>query len=193
MTETWLTTNFSSSEIFLPRYTIIRAERTVNISSSWHGGVLIGISSEFNFTGHDLSQFPSTFSESFLWVSITIQDSDFNICCLYKLPADSKYRITKNEPNDLFQLISITKPHQISYIVGDLNLPNMDWESLGSPDEYENKIAQSFSLLYWTQLIDFLTVGKNTLDVVITNSPELVICLKISEAFNRFVSTDNRY
>ena len=37
-------------------------------------------------------------------------------------------------------------------------------------------------------------MGKNTLDVVITNSPESVISLKISEAFkNHFVSTDNRY
>ena len=70
----------------------------------------------------------------------------------------------------------------------------MDWESLSSPDEYEDKIAQTFSSLIWTQLIDFPTVGKNTLDVVFTNSPESVISLKISEAFkNHFASTGNRY
>ena len=55
VTETWLISNFSSPEIFLPRHTIIRAERTVNNSSSRHGGVFIGISSEFNFTVNDLS------------------------------------------------------------------------------------------------------------------------------------------
>ena len=145
VTETWLTSNFSSSEIFLPRYTIIGAERTANNSSSRHGGVLIGISSEFNFTVHDSSQFPSAISESFLWVSLRIQDSERNICCLYNPPANSKYRIPQNELNDLFQHISNTKPHQPCYIVGDLNLPNMDWESLSSPDEYEDKIAQTFS------------------------------------------------
>ena len=194
MTETWLTSNFSSSEIFLPRYTIIRAECTSNNSSSRHGGVLIGISSEFNFTVHDLSQFPSTISESFLWVSIRIQDSERNICCLYNPPANSKYRIPQNELNDVFQYISNTKPYQPCYIVGDLNLPNMDWESLSSPDEYEDKIAQTFSFSNWTQLIDFPSVGKNTLDVVITNSPESVISLEISEAFkNHFASTGNRY
>ena len=140
VTETWLTSNFSSSEIFLPRYTITQAERTAN-NSSRHGGVLIGISSEFNFKVHDLSQFPSTISESFLWVSIRIQDSERNICCLYNPPANSKYRIPQSELNDFFQHISNTKPHQSCYVVGDLNLPNMDWESLSSPDEYEDKIA----------------------------------------------------
>ena len=90
--------------------------------------------------------------------------------------------------------MSNTKPHQPCYIVADLNLPNMDWESLSSPHDYEDKTAQTFSVLNWTQLIDFPTVGKNTLDVVITNSPESVISLEISEAFkNHFVSTDNRY
>ena len=70
----------------------------------------------------------------------------------------------------------------------------MEWESLSSPDEYEDKIAQSFSFLNWTQLIDFPTVGNNTLDVVITNSLESVVSLEISEAFkNHFVSIDNRY
>ena len=59
----------------------------------------------------------------------------------------------------------------------------MDWESLSSPDEYEDKIAQTFSVLNWTQLIDYPTVGKNTLDVVITNSPESIISLEYSEAF----------
>ena len=118
--------------------------------------------------------FPSTISESILWVSITIQDSEINICCLYNPPANSKYCISQSELNDLFQHISNTKPHQPCYIVGDLNLPNMDWESLSSPDDYENKIAQTFSALNWTQLIDFTTVGKNMLDVI-TNSPESVI------------------
>ena len=191
---TWLTSKFFSFEISLPRYTIIRAERTVNNSSSRHGGVLIEKSSEFNFTVQDLSQFPSTFSESFLWVSITIRDIEFNICCLYNTPANSKYRIPQNELNDLFQHFSNTKPHQLCYIVGDLNLLNMDWESLSSPDEYKDKIAQTFSVLNWTQLIDLPTVGKNTLDVVMTNSPESVISLQNSEAFkNQFVSTDDRY
>ena len=70
----------------------------------------------------------------------------------------------------------------------------MDWESHSSPDEYEDKIAQTFSVLNWTQLIDFPTVGKNTLDVAITKSPESEISLEISEAFkNHFVSTNNRY
>ena len=160
VTETWLTINFSSSDTFLLRYTIKRAERTVDNSSSRHGGVLIGISSEFNFTVHDLSQFSSTISESFLWVSITIQDNELNICCLYNPPANSKCRIPQNELNDLFQQVSNTKSHQLCYIVGDLNLPNMDWESLSSPDEYEDKIAQTFSVLNWTQLIDFPTVGR---------------------------------
>ena len=69
----------------------------------------------------------------------------------------------------------------------------MDWDSLRSPDEYEDKVAQTFSVLNWTQLIDFPTVGKNTFDIVITNSPESVISLEISEGFkNHFVSTDNR-
>ena len=134
MTESWLTSNLSSSEVSLPRNKILRADCTVNNSSSRHGGPLIGISSEFNFTVHDLSQFPSTITESFFWVSLTIQDSQLNICCLYNPPANSKYRIPQNKINDFFQHISDTKPHQAFYIVGNLNLPNMDWESLSSPD-----------------------------------------------------------
>ena len=70
----------------------------------------------------------------------------------------------------------------------------MNWESLSSPDIYDDKIVQTFSVLSWTPLIDFLTVGKNTLGVVITNSPESVISLEISEVFmNHFVSTDDPY
>ena len=59
-----------------------------------------------------MSQLPSTISESIFWVSITIQDSEINICCLYNPPAKIKYRIPQNEPNDLFQRNSNTEPHQ---------------------------------------------------------------------------------
>ena len=76
------------------------------------------------------------------------------------LPTNSKYRIPQNELNDLFEPISTTKHHEPCYFVGDPKFSNMDWETLRSPNEYEDKIVQTFSVLSRTQLIDFLTVGK---------------------------------
>ena len=60
-------------------------------------------------------------------------------------------------------------------IIGDINLPHINWNILTGPDDDIHKTTLKFILEYgYSQLIDFPTRGCNLLDVLLTNVDMLI-------------------
>lgn len=65
-------------------------------------------------------------------------------------------------------------------VSGDLNLPNIPWNSIGNTTSaQELTFIELLNDHFLTQLITVPTRGKNTLDLVITSVPELVSVTEI--------------
>ena len=62
---------------------------------------------------------------------------------------------------------------------GDINLPDIDW-SIDSVVTYQyskeinETFLETFNMFTLEQIVDFLTRGSNTLQIVLTNRPNLV-------------------
>lgn len=126
----------------------------------------------------------SDFMES-VWCAISSGSEYFLFGCVYRSPNSS-------DPNNeallkLFYEIE-NSPHTNIFIVGDFNLPKIDWD-IPSVSGTGNKFARDFvevlQNLYLSQLVEEPTRMRdgqksNVLDLVITNQVDMVDCLVIS-------------
>ena len=66
-------------------------------------------------------------------------------------------------------------------LVGDLNLPRIDWTALLSPNDKTHKPFLSFVIeSSYSQLVDFPTIdsSNNVLDVILSNNPSIVTSIR---------------
>ena len=120
-----------------------------------------------------------------VWGAISSGSEYFLFGCVYRSPNSS-------DPNNeallkLFYEIE-NSPHTNIFIVGDFNLPKIDWDIPSVPGT-GNKFARDFvevlQNLYLSQLVEEPTRMRdgqksNVLDLVITNQVDMVDCLVIS-------------
>ena len=98
---------------------------------------------------------------------VGINNKSINFLLAYRSPNSS----TKNT-SDLCKLMTGMKTNSI--LVGDINLPNIDWSSNDS-DNKSSEFLNTVNDQFISQLIDFSTHNKgNTLDLILTKSPDLV-------------------
>ena len=65
-------------------------------------------------------------------------------------------------------------------IVGDLNLPQIKWNSHCCPIDHINKKIFDFVLTHgYSQLVDFPTRGNNIFDVILTDDDSIVTTVKL--------------
>ena len=95
------------------------------------------------------------------------------VCCIYNPPQDSSYRTPIDDFNNLLAFIS-NSTFDLLFIGGDINFPKTVWGTGYSSDPYEFSIVEKLHELNYSQLVDFRTTKTNTLDVLLTNRPELV-------------------
>ena len=172
-TESWLSPNVHSSEIFPPTYTAFRHNR-----GDSYGGVFIACKSIF------------------VCEEITPSTSNEIVTCRIHLKNQSTipisaYRAPKNNYEYLDTLCStissiiLANPNDIIWLGGDLNLPNIDWNSYSiSGHNYPLQLCERFIDILLdhslSQLVSFPTRKENTLDIFVTNRPSLVTkCLPI--------------
>jgi len=87
------------------------------------------------------------------------------ICLVYRPP-------NSTDMDGLANLIKNAPPNSI--LIGDFNLPGIDWES-GTATGRAREILEAAEERFFEQLVDFPTHTKgNTLDLVLTNSSEMV-------------------
>ncbi|CAH2098333.1 unnamed protein product [Euphydryas editha] len=136
ITETWLLGSIHDEELFDDRYTVWRRDRDYSLTNqSLGGGVLLGIRRDFAMVGRPEWH---TTSED-LWVTIipyTISRSSvrIHICTIYlckqNMGNTSSVQL-ENFSNNLSDIIN-SCPNDEFIIMGDFNLPHIDWDPQGN-------------------------------------------------------------
>ena len=184
LTETWLTDRLPDNFLKIPGFHLVRADRSTTHSLFPHGGCLLYVRNGNTVTGTKL------YSDGRCDLLIaTVGNYDLDIAVLY--------RPTGNVPKELFggalETISVynelTKNNLL--MLGDLNFPAkyIEWAALDS-GAAATQIGKNEST---TLLLDFVddhsmnqmvtvpTRGKEILDVIFTNSPDLITGVRIQK------------
>jgi hypothetical protein len=95
------------------------------------------------------------------------------------------YRSPNSAPGTMDILVDLVRQaDQNSVLLGDFNLPGIDWAEKGAASGQERKFLQACVESNLEQVVDFPTqVRGNILDLVLTNIPERVVevCLGCKE------------
>ena len=167
ITETWLHTETRDSlDAFkLPGYALITKDR----QGREGGGVLFYIRNELNFVVID-----NEHNES-LWLRFCDKSSNsFVLAVVYRSP-DSTFENDEHIVNDIKKARNWSKV----CILGDFNLPNIDWINMAY--QGRNSILEAFLDNYFLQLVDEPTRQNNILDLVCCNSLNFVNDIEILE------------
>lgn len=184
--ETWLNSDFSDQEILHPGYTIYRRDRH-NRSG---GGVLIAIKTcsfksvnNFEVVSDDVQHLEIVSAE----LKTDSNQTLLFVSCYRPPDADQswmdEFKTFLNYTSDKYKNVIVS---------GDLNLPNIPWNSIGNTTgAQEVTFIELLNDHFLTQLITVPTRGKNTLDLVITSVPELVSVTEILPPDQTAVFTDH--
>lgn len=142
ITETWLTENIYSAELFDPNYTVYRSDRNYEaLSCTRGGGTLIAVK-----TFSDSGKLPGCDDHSFddLWVMVRNNETTIIIGCVY-FPPNSSVQAYQNFVDTLE---SIRRKHKRAkfLIAGDFNLPTVSWvneEGLLVPSDLSSPMAET--------------------------------------------------
>lgn len=160
ITETKLTSDITNKEL-CNNYSIYRLDRTNAIGRG--GGVLIGILDTSNIQVNQIS--PSDTGE-LLAIDMSIGGFSFNFAVYYHRPAI-------NNVDDLINwCTNYSSCNQV--IVGDFNLPDIDWKTRQLKKRHNVCMHESFLTFLDTtdmdQLVNFPTHSHgNTLDLILSN------------------------
>ena len=166
--ETWLKANMSVGEVFPPGYDVYRHDR-----DDGYGGVILGIHNSLN--NHQIE-----IKTNIDFVAAKIINGKQTIIVA------SFYRPTNNDQAYMDELCHVItnlcqrNPGAAIWIAGDINLPDIHWPTMSiTSHQYTIAINEAFLQVLestgLTQMIDFPTRRDNTLDIIATNRPSLVI------------------
>ena len=100
----------------------------------------------------------------------------FYLCCIYAPPNCSEQYFT-----DIITCLHMIPPDSHLVVVGDLNLPDVDWEQLHGRLPTSNMFCESLFNLNLPQLVLEPThIHGNPLDLIITNHPDQIYNITIN-------------
>ena len=166
--ETWTNADISNAEISFPGYNLIVRKDRLDTLNGRGGGLLIyskegTIATEINTK----SQFHQ--------LGGVLLEGNIEIYGVYRSPNSSA------EENKLLNEF-VSKRRQKSLIIGDINYPNIDWESSHSNNKEELAFVDSVIGANFSQLVESPTHEKgNILDLILTNWPDLVENVEVND------------
>ena len=159
ITESWCNKEITDAHLGIPGYemqTDLRRDRE-NTAGGRGGGLLV-----YTKTGLQILKLDNNV-EFFQHCKSLVRD--VTVYLLYRPPNGPAADLTK-----LANLISQSEKNCI--IIGDFNLPNIDWEA-GTARGGDKVVLEAVEEALMTQMVDFSTqVRGNILDLVVTNMPE---------------------
>ena len=161
--------------MFLNSYSIHRNDRLSTDAKSKHGGVPIAVKSRFQ---HTRIRIDPKYLET-VTVKISLDEVDYNICCVYSTPKPSQYRIPPQIMIDLIDLlIAESKKHgcETILIVGDLNFENTNWKQMRSTDYSEDLVVEK---LFGNSFQQVITTKSKPLDVILTKNTDPVLNVSV--------------
>jgi len=167
ISESWLSPDILSAEVLPSQYNVMRKDR-----EDGHGGVLIAYRN--SLTCCELSYDSSVEVAAGKFI---LDSQSLIICSLYR-PPNRNLEYMQNLCH-LLRNICSTNPDTPIWIAGDMNLPNIDWESLSiTNNSYPIDLCESFIEFIsdngFTQIVKSPTRKENILDIFLTNRPSLV-------------------
>jgi hypothetical protein len=161
LTETWLFDGISDSELFDDRYLVWRVDRDYSRTNQrYGGGVLLAVRKELTALGR-----PDWHSSAEdVWVTILTGPRNnrlnINICTLYLCSEHNgnSFNTQLNKFTNKLNDIMISAPNDIFIVLGDFNLPNLDWHLLS------NGLIEPRGLAGETQIFLFDTLNQHNLD-----------------------------
>ena len=181
LTETWLSDFIYDQEILPTNYNIYRRDRP-----SRGGGVLIAIKDTI-----PVSVVPSNLSHNapeIITVRLNLRKPTI-LSCVYLPPCPSD-SLMADTISSLTQAIQ-SNPSADTLIVGDFNLPDIQWDTLSSTSSSSIAFCDFVFDNSLTQLIDQPThVKGNILDLLLSNSSDWVTNLTLASD-NHWVSSDH--
>ena len=198
LTETWLKDQMDA-EINIEGYTPFRQDRKRQKSSNKgrdSGGTLLYLRNDLASTAEPIIQYTDGVIEI---VGIHIKSLNMVIIVVYRQPDDdiNNHRSTSMQFGKAMKHISeklddLSSPSPDIFICGDFNLPNVKWSAgnckSGASGDEKKMLDQLMELAdahFLLQHIDKVTHKKgNTLDLVLTNNPELVHSYQCVKALN---------
>ena len=182
LTETHLTAEILSAEIQIPGYTMYRSDRQ---GGRTHGGC--GVYCRDDLTVRERGKYSNNFCESQV---IELQELDLILVNIYR-PPNSPMHLFQDTLNRVQEAINEAsekdkKVAKTLLVTGDYNFPFICWPSKQiysreeEPQQMSSEKQQAKMLLNWAeenfmeQVIHTPTRGKNILDLVFTNTSELI-------------------
>lgn len=154
VTETWLHPNIANSELCPPEYNIVRKDR-----ASRGGGVAI-----IHKTSLQCMPVSTPIDHEVLLCKLWYVNVSFMVCAVYRPPNAAISMIS--DLNDY--LIQHVKPSTNFILLGDFNLPHIDWSTLTVSNKDrasgEALIDLTFSLNL-VQIVNCPTRGESLLDL----------------------------
>lgn len=169
LTETWLSSHISNDEIFECNkdFNIYRCDREGRLG----GGVLIAVADHLQSFS-----FPLVCSLEMVCMCVRINHRDMVFCCCYRPP--NSCPTFCDDLHDVLNKIVTRFPRTPLFLLGDFNFPKIHWSTTGAvvfDSSVETKafvkLCTDFNL---SQLITEPTRGANTLDLLLTTTPDLV-------------------
>ena len=180
ITETWLKEHITNAQIQIPNYQIVRCDRK---KTRERGGALMYIHDTIPFTDEEI--FDNEYCEA---VVCTIKPSDTIVATLYRPPGTSVELFSETLEFLQKYIDKATKnKHKEIIIMGDFNLPCISWkdvtvEKRSDTIYYPTCMTESAKVLltfmsqnFLSQFVDVSTRNNNILDLIVTNSPNLVL------------------
>lgn len=175
LTETWFNDTHSSSEWFNGAYIVHRSDRNTN-NSGKGGGVVIATKR----TIHSERLMENEYLDlDFVCLKCHFKSQIFIFYCLYLQP-DSSIDLYQRHINAIEDLMRVWTDKV--FIIGDFNLPNIDWFSNDNNDYLPANVSSGQAILTLdsllglglSQMIDITNDCGNVLDLVFTSDPSLV-------------------
>ena len=127
-------------------------------------------------------------------MQIDLDDTKILIASIYSAPANSPYKWSLQKFTDfLVNIDNLKNSNNIEHVIitGDINFEFTNWYVMESSDNFESEILDLLVYYNFEQMIHEDSSG-NSLQVILTNSPEFVTLCKINLTMHKSFAIDDK-
>lgn len=186
VTETWFNSSIIDGCIINDNpFTVFRTDRQVSSPLDRGGGVCILTNN--NSISSSLVALPIKYNHLELCV-IDVQPVNIRLFALYRPPGSNRSPGLLQYTIDICDCISSLLPNnQSSIICGDFNFPDIDWHAdncLRLDNSSSTGVFLSLCIKFGlSQLVNYPTRNDNILDLILTNDPNSISNIQVSDPF----------
>ena len=176
----------TDAELYLDNFEFFRSERPGRLTDphiSTHGGVLVGVKSDFVPRKFD---FETDLLGAISGCSFHIHGKNILLCSFYNPPLESDYHINQDTVTQLFTAV-FNKEFDSFIVCGDFNIgeKDCDWSDYSSDDISIQFFLDLLVRKDIVQIVDFKTAASGILDIVlISKNLDYLSCEKANDQIN---------